>query len=46
VKIMTTIEAAVEPDIQPGTPEQLSDAELDDIVGGAAPGVVCCACTA
>ena len=36
---MTTIEAAVEPGIQPGTPEQLSEAELDDIVGGAVSGV-------
>jgi hypothetical protein len=43
---MTTIEAAVEPDVQPGTPEQLSEAELDDIVGGAALGVTCCPCNA
>lgn len=35
---MATIEAAVEPDIQ------LSEAELDDIVGGAAPATVCCGC--
>jgi hypothetical protein len=46
VNIMTTTEAAVEPDIQPGAPEQVSDAELDDIVGGAVSGVKCCACTA
>ncbi len=45
---MTTIEAAVVPDIRPGTPEQVSDAELDDIVGGAVSGVACggCGCTA
>jgi hypothetical protein len=44
---MTTIEAAVEPDVQPGTPEQLSEAELDDLVGGAVSGVVCgCSCSA
>jgi hypothetical protein len=42
---MATIETAVEPDVQPGTPEPLSDAELDDIVGGAAHSV-CCGCTA
>ena len=46
VKIMTTTEAALEPDISAGAPEQVSDVELDDIVGGAAPGAACCACTA
>ncbi len=43
---MATIETAVEPGIETGTPEQLSDTELDDIVGGAAPGIICCGCTA
>jgi len=44
---MATIETAVEPDFEPGTPEQLSEAELEDIVGGAAAGVSCkCGCSA
>jgi hypothetical protein len=33
---MANNEAAVEPEIQPGSPEHLSEAELEDIVGGAA----------
>jgi hypothetical protein len=45
VKIMATTQAAAEPDIQPGTQEQLSPAELDDIVGGAATSTICCPCT-
>jgi hypothetical protein len=45
VKIMATTQAPAEPDIQPATPEQLSAAELDDIVGGAAASTVCCPCT-
>ncbi|MGH3155850.1 MAG: hypothetical protein ACRDNF_04635 [Streptosporangiaceae bacterium] len=39
---MATTDTSDKPDIQPGTPEQISDAELDDIVGGAVPGSVCC----
>jgi hypothetical protein len=41
---MATIEAPVEPDLEPGSPEQLSEAELDDIVGGAAHGISCNSC--
>jgi hypothetical protein len=42
---MATTRTPVEPDIRPGTPEQLSASELDDIIGGAAPSTVCCPCT-
>jgi hypothetical protein len=42
---MAKTQAPVVPDTQLGTPEQLSAAELDDIVGGAAPSTACCPCS-